>query len=180
MRASDKPMHLVARRYTRTLLLLAILISTVACDRITKAIASKHLRQSDRISLLGDTIRVQYIENPGAFLGLGSSLPRQQRFWLFIVLNTILLAAVFGLLMVEWKMDRTRFIALALLLSGGVGNMVDRLLRNGLVIDFLNLGIGSVRTGIFNVADVAITAGALLLFVRFLQEAGMKKQLPSL
>jgi signal peptidase II len=53
--------------------------------------------------------------------------------------------------------------AVALLFAGGVGNLIDRITSGGSVVDFINLGIGSVRTGIFNVADVAITVGVLIL-----------------
>ena len=52
-----------------------------------------------------------------------------------------------------------------LLLAGAVGNLIDRIRLDGLVIDFLNLGIGPLRTGIFNVADMAIMAGAVLLVI---------------
>ncbi|HXC20398.1 MAG TPA: signal peptidase II, partial [Steroidobacteraceae bacterium] len=58
-----------------------------------------------------------------------------------------------------------RFIALALIAGGGISNLIDRLLYGGRVTDFLNVGIGSLRTGIFNVADMAILAGALLLIL---------------
>jgi signal peptidase II len=54
---------------------------------------------------------------------------------------------------------------LALVAGGGISNLIDRLLYNGRVTDFLNVGIGGVRTGIFNVADMAIMAGALLLLL---------------
>lgn len=53
--------------------------------------------------------------------------------------------------------------AVALLFAGGVGNLIDRVTSGGSVVDFINLGIGPVHTGIFNVADVAITVGALIL-----------------
>jgi signal peptidase II len=60
-------------------------------------------------------------------------------------------------------MPRWQFIACVGILAGGLGNLIDRVTNHGQVTDFLNLGIGSLRTGIFNVADVAITGGALLL-----------------
>jgi signal peptidase II len=58
-------------------------------------------------------------------------------------------------------MPPLRFVALVLVLAGGVGNQLDRVLQAGLVTDFINLGVGPLRTGIFNVADVAITCGAI-------------------
>jgi signal peptidase II len=63
------------------------------------------------------------------------------------------------------RLQPWRVVALALVAGGGISNLIDRLLYNGRVTDFLNVGIGGVRTGIFNVADMAIMAGALLLLV---------------
>jgi signal peptidase II len=63
------------------------------------------------------------------------------------------------------RLQPWRVVALALVAGGGISNLIDRLLYDGRVTDFLNVGIGGVRTGIFNVADMAIMAGALLLLV---------------
>ena len=60
-------------------------------------------------------------------------------------------------------------VAWSLVLSGGIGNLLDRLFHEGRVIDFMNIGIGSLRTGIFNVADVCITIGISLLVFELLQ-----------
>jgi len=54
--------------------------------------------------------------------------------------------------------------------SGGLGNLLDRIMNDGRVIDFMNLGIGTLRTAIFNVADVCITTGVVLLLVELLRE----------
>lgn len=53
------------------------------------------------------------------------------------------------------------FVSLVYVLSGGVGNLIDRVCNNGLVTDFINVGVGPIRTGVFNVADMAITFGAI-------------------
>ena len=55
------------------------------------------------------------------------------------------------------------FVSLVYVLSGGVGNLIDRVCNNGLVTDFINVGIGPIRTGVFNVADMAITFGAIAI-----------------
>lgn len=64
------------------------------------------------------------------------------------------------------------FLAVLGLLAGGLGNLIDRLAHDGLVIDFINLGVGPLRTGIFNVADVAITGGGLALLALSWRRAG--------
>lgn len=61
-------------------------------------------------------------------------------------------------------------VAWSLVLSGGLGNLVDRIMNDGRVIDFMNIGIGGFRTGIFNVADVCITVGVVLLVLQALQQ----------
>ena len=113
---------------------------------------------------MGDSVRLQYAENKGAFLGLGNRLSPTVRFWLLTVATTLLLVGLCIFLIVKWNTSQPSFIALTLILSGGIGNMIDRIFNDGRVIDFLNLGVGSLRTGIFNVADIAITVGCILLW----------------
>lgn len=155
----------VATRSSRLLLLLVVIVTCIALDRLTKEIAVSRLRPIAPMSFLGDTVRIQYAENPGAFLGWGGSLSDSTRFLLLIVVNAVMLIVVAGVLLFRWNMHRVPFTALALVLGGGVGNLIDRLFQDGMVIDFVNLGIGPVRTGIFNVADVAITGGSILIAV---------------
>lgn len=171
------------RRRTRALLLSTILILSVGCDQGTKWWAETSLAPQRAVSMAGDTFRLQYAENPGAFLGLGGSLSPEARFWLLTAVNGVFLAIIGGILVFRWHMEPVQFIALALLFSGGLGNLIDRVTQNGYVTDFLNVGIGpyhvgpfslgpinfapfqfGLRTGIFNVADMAIMAGAGLLF----------------
>ncbi|MBT4866081.1 MAG: signal peptidase II [Planctomycetaceae bacterium] len=153
-----------ASRRMRAICLFVILASCIGCDRASKELATSRLKGQAGHSYLSDCVRVQYAENPGAFLGVGGSLSPQIRFWLLVVVNVLFLSVVAYLLVAKWDMPAARFAALAFLLAGGIGNLIDRVGHDGLVIDFLNLGIGPVRTGIFNVADVAITVGAIALF----------------
>lgn len=153
-----------ASRRVRAICLFVILAGCIGCDRATKQLAASRLSGTAGHSYLGDCVRIQYAENPGAFLGVGRTLAPQTRFWLLVVTNVLFLSVVACLLVAKWDMPAARFAALSLLLAGGLGNLIDRVGRDGLVIDFMNLGIGPVRTGIFNIADVAITAGAVALF----------------
>jgi len=145
----------------RTSLVFLVLFGCVGCDQATKQLARLHLSKSDSIILLGDTLRLRYTENPGAFLSLGAQIPE---FWRFALLTLLVGACLAGLLIYllrDNRIDRTATLALSLILGGGIGNLIDRIVHQGRVIDFLNLGIGPVRTGIFNVADVAISLGAV-------------------
>ena len=148
----------------RFLLAVLIVITGVGCDQATKQIAAQQLRGTLPISFMHDFVRLQYAENQGAFLGLGNSLSPELRFWLLTVATAVLLLGLAIFLIVQWQLPRLSFIALSCVLAGGLGNMIDRLVHDGSVIDFLNLGLGSLRTGIFNIADVAIMGGVVLLW----------------
>ena len=78
----------------RPALALLVLVTCIGCDRVTKHIAVDRLEPGERHSFLGDTVRLEYAENTGAFLGLGDSLPDGARFALLTVLTGILLLAV--------------------------------------------------------------------------------------
>lgn len=153
------------KTFSKVLLTLIILVLCVGCDQVTKNIAEKQLTGLPTIHLLGDTIRLQYSRNTGAFLGLGAQLPETARFWIFTVFAGLLLVGVFGFILSTKEINRMTVVAAALILGGGLSNLVDRALYNGAVVDFLNVGIGKLRTGIFNVADVAIMAGTGLLIL---------------
>ena len=143
----------------------ALMLACVGCDQATKALAAEHLAGRPPVLLLGGTFRLLYAENTGAFLSLGSGLPDTLRLWIFVVITGCVLALLLAYAITHratlrpWEM-----LALALVVGGGVGNLLDRVFL-GLVRDFLFLGVGRLRTGVFNVADMAITGGALLMLL---------------
>ncbi|HKV11695.1 MAG TPA: signal peptidase II [Thermoanaerobaculia bacterium] len=144
-------------------LLSFILLSCVGCDQAVKAIAKGALELRAPVSLLYGMVRFEYVENPGAFLSLGAELPAQARFLFGVVLVGVALLVTLVFLLRSRGLAPAQKLGLALLVGGGSGNLIDRLVNDGAVVDFVSLGIGPLRTGIFNVADVAITAGFLLL-----------------
>lgn len=143
--------------------LLPVLVTCIGIDQSTKYIAKHYLEGRGVYSYIGDTFRLGYSENTGAFLGLGSSLPAHVRTFIFSGLVAIFLAVFLVYIIRSNSINKTGVIASALIIGGGLSNLMDRLVNNGAVIDFLNLGIGSLRTGIFNVADMAIMLGAFLI-----------------
>lgn len=142
----------------------SILLLTVGCDQATKRLAVEKLKDEPMQSFLGDIFRLAYAENPGAFLGLGGRMPERAAFWVLVIGVGAMLAALAIYLFTHRNLNRLTVVSLALILAGGLSNWLDRLANDGRVVDFLNLGLGPVRTGIFNVADVAIMAGAALAF----------------
>jgi len=153
------------RLIPRFLVVTLTLLGCVGCDQVSKSAARALLTSGIAESFLGDALRLQLVQNPGSFLSLGASLPEHLRFALFTGAVAILLLCLVGASLFATRLGFWRFIALALIAGGGISNLIDRLLYGGHVTDFLNVGIGSLRTGIFNVADIAILAGALLLIL---------------
>lgn len=147
----------------RLLLIVTILLSCVGCDQATKSVAKAYLSETASLSVLGGSIRLQLAKNYGAFLNLGSSLTPAWRERAFIVGVAVVLVGLLAFAFLTRSRDRIMTSAIALVIGGGLGNLMDRLLHGGYVVDFINLGIGSLRTGIFNVADVCIVGGTLLL-----------------
>ncbi len=156
----------------RLSLAILILLSCAGCDRVTKNIARESLASSPPISLLNDFVRFEYVENTGVLLGLGSNLPGESRFLLFVVFSSVGLLLIRGYIVRVDRLDSMLLIGLSLLAGGGAGNLIDRVFNDGAVTDFVRLGIGVFRTGIFNLADVAIVAGAVMILLWSAGERG--------
>lgn len=154
------------RSSTKILLFCIISIAFISCDRVTKNLAKTHLMNHPDISYLHNTIKLEYAENTGAALNLGDSLPKAASFWLLSMMPLALMVAlvVYTLKNLD-KLNTLKMIALALIFAGGIGNVIDRLFFDRHVTDFMNVGIAGLRTGIFNVADMAVTAGAICLLI---------------
>lgn len=149
----------------RALLILLVLLSCVGCDQTTKSVAQSLLSENEVWSFWGDTVRLQLAHNHGAFLGLGSSLPETLREGLFSGGVALMLMALLGYTLFSKSVSPSLILGFALLLAGGLGNLIDRLIYDGYVVDFINIGIGPIRSGVFNVADVIVIVGALILVV---------------
>jgi signal peptidase II len=146
----------------RVVLLIAI-GTTIGCDRVTKHLAAATLSEAGNRSFLADAFRLEYVENTGAFLGVGADWPHAVLTAVFGVGNGLLLVAL-AVLAMRRRWHRRALLGVALFVAGGASNLVDRIIY-GMVIDFMNVGIGSLRTGIFNVADMAIMLGAGVLVI---------------
>lgn len=152
--------HLTSK-WARLMLAVVVLTSCIGCDQATKRLATERLRDAPAQSYLAGMLRLQYAQNPGGFLSIGDGLSHQVRFALFTLANVAFLAAIACFIARRWNMRLTLFVGSLLLLGGGVGNLIDRVLHQGLVTDFLVLGSWPLQTGIVNFADIALTVGAI-------------------
>jgi signal peptidase II len=153
----------------RIILLITILLTCVSCDQGTKSVAELYLSESEALTFLGDTIRFQLAHNSGVFLSLGSSLPQVWRAGLFSTGVGLMLMLLAAYILFSKSLSPLELIGLTLMLAGGFGNLLDRVLF-GYVIDFMNIGIGTLRTGVFNVADVAVSIGVSMLIPASLRQ----------
>jgi signal peptidase II len=149
----------------RAVFIILVLCSCVGCDRVTKTVARNHLALPRPLHLLGGVFRFQYTENTGAFLGLGARLPEPVRFWLLIVLVGGVLIGMLRFICTAQDVNSLGILGGSLIVGGGIGNLIDRIFNAGAVVDFMDMGLGNLRTGIVNLADVAITVGVGMLLV---------------
>lgn len=165
---------------SRLLLLLAVLASCIAVDQASKVVAREALVEGERHSCCLDTARLQLAYNEGAFLSLGGSLPKHTRDLLFRGGVLLVLLGMSAYVLRAREMDDGSLVGFALCIAGGGSNLIDRFVYDGAVLDFMNLGIGWLRTGIFNVADMYIMAGAgLLLVLEFRHARAARKDTPA-
>ncbi len=109
------------RLFSRFVLLTAIVITCVGCDQATKVYAVRHLKplqQQPPRSYLADTIRITYVENPGAFLGMGGNLRPDLKFWVLTIPTTLILCGVIVMVFTNPTMDRWTLTALAMIVAG--------------------------------------------------------------
>jgi signal peptidase II len=152
-------------RLHRLGLVFLILMSCTSCDQAIKSIARESLASSPPISIFYGLVRVEYTENPGAILGLGADLPSEIRLLFFIIFVSVVLTLTLVFALNTHSLNLMQIAGLSLIAAGGIGNLLDRLFNNGLVVDYVSLGIGPLRTGIFNLADVAIFGGVAVFLL---------------
>ena len=153
------------RSHRRALAFVAVLLATAGCDHATKRIASDVLAAAPPLSLAAGLLRFELATNAGGLLSVGAGLPAELRRFLFLAVVPLGLLAAGLAVLRSTSLSGASLGGLSLLLGGGLANWLDRLAHGGLVTDFVSLGLGPLRTGIFNVADLAVMLGAAVLLV---------------
>ncbi len=146
----------------RVLLVFGIIAVVIGLDQWSKIWAVNTLMGEPSTSYLNDFFRLTFARNTGAFLSLGSGLSDDWRYWVLTILPVLVLLFLLYQTLFSKTMSQWQIIAFSAILGGGLSNIYDRLMY-GSVVDFLNMGIGDLRTGIFNVADMGIMAGLFMM-----------------
>lgn len=154
-------------------LFLLVVGGVLLLDLATKRWIVENFVLYQSIPVLGDYVRITYTHNPGAAFGI--NVGEHSRVF-FLVLAVAALVVLAYLYWITPTADRLRLFAVALVTGGAVGNIVDRIRYERGVVDFLDVGIGEHRWPVFNVADIAVSTGAILLLVSFYLEERRERE----
>lgn len=140
----------------------SIVVTVVGLDLVTKIIAVRTLRLHLPVRVLGDWLTFQLVYNPGAAFGI--HVGGYSR-WVFTILALLALVVLGAMVRQTDPAHKVRLVALGLVCGGAVGNLLDRLRSADGVVDFIDVGVGALRWPTFNVADMAVTCGAVTLAI---------------
>lgn len=132
----------------------------VALDVVTKLLAERFLFRFAPVAVIGDLVQLRLVYNPGAAFGIHVGSHSR---WVFFVLAIVALVVLGSMLRTTHPGDRLRLASLALICGGAVGNLIDRVRSPQGVVDFIDMGLGTLRWPTFNVADIAVSCGAVAL-----------------
>lgn len=152
-------------KLSRTAFIALLIIFNIAIDQISKVLVRAKVVPKSETSIIGDVFTLHNVENTGAFLGMGSDLEGPLRFILLLALPVIVLGLVVIHIIRDKSIDKMSLIGFCCIIGGGIANVYDRFTRKS-VTDFLHLDFGGkLRTGIFNIADVSVTTGMIMILV---------------
>jgi signal peptidase II len=140
----------------------SIVVTVVGLDLVTKIVAVRSLRPRSSVPVLGDWLTFQLVYNPGAAFGIHVGAYSR---WVFTILALLALVVLGAMVRQTDPAHKIRLAALGLVCGGAVGNLLDRLRSADGVVDFIDVGIGALRWPTFNVADMAVTCGAVTLAI---------------
>jgi len=148
----------------RVFVIVFVISMNIGCDQSTKYLAKKYLSPSNYIQVIDDYVVLHYAENKGGFLSLFSSLPYVVRVIVLSIIPSIFLVLITYYVLSNKEMSLLYAVALCSIIGGGLSNIADRF-NNDYVIDFMNIGFGNIRSGIFNFADLSIMLGSFLVLL---------------
>jgi signal peptidase II len=143
---------------------LVLIFCTIVFDQVTKAWVVDSLRLYESVVIVPGFFNLVYVTNSGAAFSLLANVDSPWRHYFFLGVGSL---AMVGLSIAYWKLRKVNkyyTVALALIVGGAAGNLIDRI-RFGAVIDFLDVYIGGYHWPAFNVADSAICIGAGLFLI---------------
>jgi len=141
-----------------------IAIPLIIIDQVSKVYVASHMPLYESIAVVPNWFDITYTQNPGAAFSMFVNLPPNVRLLMLCALSAIACVVLLVLLAQTQKITLVSF-ALSLILAGAAGNLIDRALRDGRVIDFIRVHYYDASYPIFNVADSAISVGVALIII---------------
>lgn len=146
------------------ILILLLISFNIGCDQLTKTVVREHVDYDEQIPVIKNHFTILKVENSGAFLSSGESLPIPVKFVFLSLLPLFILGYALYFLMIKRNLNRFLMIGISCIIGGGLGNLYDRMVF-GSVTDFLHLDFVIFQTGVFNLADLSISLGTLLILI---------------
>ncbi len=147
------------------ILCFAIIIVLVAADQLLKLLVVRSMQPLDIIPLLHigetDILRLRYVQNSGAAFSSFSG-----KKWLLIIFTSLMILLFLGCLLKWYRRSRLFTASCLLIIAGGFGNLIDRIFRNGLVVDYID--VKCINFPVFNFADCCVVVGTILLGIYLL------------
>jgi len=149
----------------RTLFIVFFTLFNIVIDQISKFVVRAKMSYGEEIELIGQKFILKYVENKGAFLGMGSDLNPTLRVLLLLALPVVVLGYVSYYIFKNKGLDNLSLVAFCCIIGGGIANVFDRFVY-GSVTDFFYINLGGIfKTGIFNMADLSVTTGLVILLL---------------
>jgi signal peptidase II len=158
--------------FKKILLIIISVCCLVGCDASSKYFAKKELKGQFSLSYLNGSLQLIYAENSGGMLSFGHELPGTFKYLIFQLFVSIMVVLLFLFLVIKKDLKKLQVVSLLLFLSGGLSNLLDRITNSGRVTDFIVVNIGYFHTGIFNIADIYITSGVIILIISSFVRSG--------
>ena len=146
----------------KRLSIVLFVLLNIGCDQWSKDLVRKHVEPMDYIQVVNDNLILTNVENTGAMLGFGQGFPPLVKMIFLKGLPLIVLLILLARTLQKTNLNRWLVLAFAFVIGGGMGNLIDRI-AYGSVTDFFQIKLGFFKTGIFNMADVSVTIGVILL-----------------
>ena len=142
---------------------ILLIVFNIAIDQISKVVVRNTIDPTERIKVIGDFFQMMNVENTGAFLGMGSDMNPTLKLIFLLIIPVIVLGYLVYYILTNKELDKLSVIALSCIAGGGIANVFDRI-AFGSVTDFFYLYLNdTLRTGIFNVADMSVSFGMIVL-----------------
>ncbi len=147
---------------SRNASIILLIIANITADQISKFWVRATVEKNSSSPIIGEYLTLRNIENDGAFLGMGGDLNPTLKLFVLLLIPAAVLLFVLYYMFKEKHMDKLSLIGFSCVVGGGIANVFDRFVY-GSVTDFLFIDLGFVRTGIFNLADLSVTTGMILI-----------------